>query len=253
MLTHTCVDCGPCPKEVYLGIDIPKGLFPQEEIEKAIEIIGGARLALPAPPGKGFLKVCTDEAAAKRARGKSPYAYSCIDEEPGGYRGSASCGDGGPRLGGCGGEPTDGEGWHMLLESLTASGGAAMCLVGKRAQVLNVGSIEKLCMLRIRCDFESDGRRFRKLAQCEPEWQLEFFDERPLQEERSLPYGCRHLRREDRTWLGHRDNWGRSSGSSHHLVGLDQLQLVKLARAGAADVWKRLIEKAYEGHPEDIT
>jgi hypothetical protein len=102
-----------------------------------------------------------------------------------------------------------------------------MCLVGKRAQVLNVGSIEKLCMLRIRCDFESDGRRFRKLAQCEPEWQLEFFDERPLQEERSLPYGCRH-----------------------YLVGLDQLQLVKLTRDGAIDVRRRFIERAHEGHPE---
>ncbi len=298
-LTHTCVDCGPCPKDVYLSIDIPKGLSLQEEIEKAIEVIGGARLALPVPPGKGFLEVGTYGADAKRVRGRSHYAHPCVDEEPGGHRGSESCGDGGPRPGGCVGEPTDGEGWRGLLESITAYGVAAMCLDGRRAQVRNVESIGKLCVLRIRCPgfkeedfegiedvfstkagapccgpaggvpaearsqphvegvprallryFESDGRRFPALAQCEPEWQLGFFDELPLQEERSLPYGCRHLRREDRTRLGHRDNWVRSSGSLHHLVGLDQLQLVKLARAGATDVRRRLIERAHEGHPE---
>ena len=321
-------------KDAYLDIDSPKGMFSHEEIEKAIESVGGARLALPAPPVKGILKVRADAAPARRVRGKSPHSDSSIDKKPGGDHGSPRRGESEPRPAGYVGEPKDGEGWYVLLGSPTAPSGVAVCLAGRRAQVLGDLAVyvqgantlvafwataeeatEKLRKLRIRCSglkeedfegiddvfnskagtprgdsgggapakactqphveddprvlmchFESDGRRFRKLAECEPEWQLESFDDWPLQGERNLPYSCRQLRREERTWLGHHDNWVKLSGvrnndrsvhehlvlctSLHHLVTYDQLQLVNLAGAEAINVRRQLIERAHEGHPE---
>ena len=117
------------------------------------------------------------------------------------------------------------------------------------------------------CHFESDGRRFRKLGECEGEYIEEVFDDWPLQGERNLTYACRHLRREERTWLGQHEHWVRSSGvrqndrsvhehavlctSLHHLTTYDQLQTINCAGAETLNARRQLIEKAHEGTPEN--
>ncbi len=114
--------------------------------------------------------------------------------------------------------------------------------------------------------YERDGRRFRRLADCEPDYFEEVFDDWPLRGDRNTGNNMRDLRREDRTWLTHHEDWVSKSGvrqndrSVHEHKALctalywgtvyDQLQLPNLAMAETLNNRRQLIEHAHEGHPE---
>ncbi len=114
--------------------------------------------------------------------------------------------------------------------------------------------------------YERDGRRFRRLADCEPDYFEEVFGDWPLRGDRNTGNNMRDLRREDRTWLTHHEDWVSKSGvrqndrSVHEHKALctalhwgtvyDQLQLPNLAMAETLNNRRQLIEHAHEGHPE---
>ena len=115
------------------------------------------------------------------------------------------------------------------------------------------------------CHFEKDGRRFRRLQDCEQEYVVEEFDDWPVDGERCIGHSTRELRRGDRSWLQHHDEWMTRSGvakndrsshehkvsctSLHHFTTYDQLAIVNLAGCEVINVRRELIEFAHQQSP----
>ena len=114
--------------------------------------------------------------------------------------------------------------------------------------------------------FERDGRRFRRLQECEPECEEDEFTDWPLQGDRSMSAAARGLRRKDQSWLQHHENWLKHSGvrpndrSTHehrvlcaslrHFTTYDQVCTVNLAGCEAINARRELIEYAHRTTPE---
>ncbi len=114
--------------------------------------------------------------------------------------------------------------------------------------------------------FERDGRRFRPLSECEPEYLEEAFEDWPLDGERTLGYAARELRRGDMSWLQHHERWLKFSGvrsndrsshehlalctAMHHFSTYDQLCIVNSAGCEALNSRRELIEHARKQSPE---
>ena len=62
--------------------------------------------------------------------------------------------------------------------------------------------------------YERDGRRSRRLQDCQLQYEGAPFDDWPVEGDRSVGHSARELRRADLGWLQHHDNWMR-------LVGVD--------------------------------
>ncbi len=115
------------------------------------------------------------------------------------------------------------------------------------------------------CHFEKDGRRFRRLQDCEQEYVLEEFVDWPVDGERCIGHSARELRRGDRSWLQHHDEWMTRSGvakndrssherkvlctSLHHFATYDRLAIVSLAGCEVINARRELIEFAHQQSP----
>ena len=110
--------------------------------------------------------------------------------------------------------------------------------------------------------YERDGRRFRRLQDCQLEYEEDAFDDWPFEGDRSVGHACRELRRAGLSWLQHHDNWKRLAGidandksahehlaictALHYLACYDQVLLPNLAGCEAMNSRRMLIEHAHE-------
>ncbi len=113
--------------------------------------------------------------------------------------------------------------------------------------------------------FECDGRRHRRLEDCQPKYSVDEFEDWPIDGDRSLQASTRDLRRAGLTWLLRHESWVAKSGVSRadrsfkeHAVlcralrfftTFDQLNLPNLAGCETLDLRRQLIERAHDISP----